>query len=143
MENGFSKLNPNYIPLEIRTEENRMKRCEICQWISFPPGGGGGVLNWCLFLSSPVHSGPFAWSRRLSFKDFSDRSLPSRDRDRRFKSSHPEHLTVINSKTYSGQSRPYSVGSHIGTLSTVRHERWQVFVRELGIVPFSLERMVI
>ena len=62
-------------------------------------------------MSFPIHLGPFAWSRRLRFKDFSDRPLPSRDRDRRFKSSHPEHLTVINSKTYSGQSRPYSVGS--------------------------------
>ena len=27
-------------------------------------------LNWCPFLSSPVHSGPFAWSRCLSFIGF-------------------------------------------------------------------------
>ena len=52
-------------------------------------------------------------------------------------------FTVINSETYSGRSRPYSVGiPHWRTQGTVRHEKWRVFVEEMVVITSRSDSMV-
>ena len=53
-------------------------------------------------------------------------------------------FTSAISKVYSGQSRPYPVGTpHWHTPGTVREQKWPLFVREMDVITSRSERTVI